>query len=248
VAGWLRWLTTAPGGAGGRNPTTALDPPTGRRPGPKRKGPAGTPLPTGPTNARRQPRVNPTGEHTKGTGPEGQPNNRQSHRRAVAYGLAKRAAMRSGLRHCVPLLDVLERLHLATSPHRATVHPSQEWLATELGCSVRTVRYQVKALRDAGIVLVHLGRYYQRGGAGGPIRRVVRQSPSPKTPCWGVHEHGADPPVPPPPMGSTPRTPAIAVPGLDDADEPPYEGPTDTGRAAMRAALAALKPRPRWTR
>lgn len=92
--------------------------------------------------------------------------------RSANYDAAKRAALLAGLRHCVPLLDVLGGLHAAVAPGAAAVHPSQKWLAKRLGCALSTVRAQIDALVAAGI----LGRARSKSTPTGPKGRWNRRT------------------------------------------------------------------------
>lgn len=177
------------------------------------------------------------------------PGARQS--RTANYDAAGRAATMAGLRHCVALIYVLGGLHVAVSPGSASVHPSQEWLADRLGCAVSTVRAQLDALVDAGVLCRAVSRPVQRADGTytratnrywinlrrvwGRIRagRTYRRSIGALSPLRGVKHVGGPVLGPPPPSMSAP-------PPLFDPPEPPFD-PDEAERGRVHAAIAAMR-------
>lgn len=172
--------------------------------------------------------------------------------RTANYDAAKRAARLAGLRHCVALLDLLGGLHVAVAPEAAAVHPSQAWLADQLGCAVSTVRAQLDALADAGI----LARARSKPTPTGPkarwrrrtnrywltmrtvwarIRagRTYRRPTGAVSPHRGAESLGGPDLTPPPPPQAAPQR-------LFDPPEP-YQPPDEAERGRVKAALAALR-------
>lgn len=94
--------------------------------------------------------------------------------RTANYDAADRAAIRAGLRRCLPTLGALRRLHVAVAPAAAAVHPSQEYLARETGYSVSTVREHLDLLVDAGILGRAVSQATPTGDRGRWVRRTNR--------------------------------------------------------------------------
>lgn len=171
--------------------------------------------------------------------------------RTAHYVAAKRAAILAGLRHCVPLLDVLGGLHVAVAPGRAAVHPSQELLADQLGCAVSTVRAQLDALVAVGILARDVSRPTQRPDGTYTRRtnrywlrirhiweriragRTYRRSAGGMSPLRGAESLGGPVPTPPPPPQAAPAR-------LFDPPEP-YTEPDAAERGRVRAQIAALR-------
>lgn len=176
---------------------------------------------------------------------------RPSPSRIKGWRAAKRAARMGGLRRCVALLDVLEGLHLAVGPGRAAVHPSQEWLARELGCAVSTVREQLDALEAAGIIgravsratptgergrwvrrtnryWLNLGRIWGRIRAG----RTYRRSTGAMSSLRDAESTGAALEAPPPPPVAAPQP-----------SETPWEPPDPAERARVADVIALARGR-----
>jgi len=138
----------------------------------------------------------------------------------------------AGLRHCIGLLDVLEGLHVAAAPGLAAVHPSQEWLAGELGCAVSTVRAQLDALEAAGII----GRAVSRAtptGEGGRWKRRTNRYWLTLGRIWGRIR-----------AGHTYRRRAGAMSSLRDAQSPgvALEAPPPPPIAAPQPSEASWEP------
>lgn len=179
------------------------------------------------------------------------PPNGPSQSRIKAYRAAKRAACLAGLRHCVALLDVLEGLHVAVAPAAAAVHPSQEWLADQLGCAVSTVRAQLDALEAAGIVGRAVSRATPTGERGRWLRRTNRYWLTLRR-IWARIRAGRTYRRPAGAMSSLqdatslgaalegPPTPPVAAPQPLEA---PWEPPTAAERGRVAALLAGLRGR-----
>lgn len=179
--------------------------------------------------------------------------------RTANYAAAKRAAIAAGRRHCVPLLDVLGSLHVNVAPERAAVHPSQEWLAHQLGCAVSTVRAQLDALVAAGILARDVARPQRKADGSGEytrrtnrywltLRRIwariragrtYRRSTGGMSPLRGAGSLGGPVSGPPPP-------PKAALPSLFDPPEP-WTPPDEAERARVKARNDAIRGRRQGT-
>jgi len=183
--------------------------------------------------------------------------------RRYRYEQAARAARLAGHRNAAALLTVLGPFHARVAPANASIHPSQEQLAGDLGCCEKTVHRYATTLVALGVLTVLVMRPFQQSSGrytrqtnrywlntaevnrlirGGRERagRSYRTGVSDIPPDGGQNPGAAPLSAPPTPDGGpAPPEKPPPDPGPDPADS--YTGPTADGLALARAARAAAE-------